>query len=740
MGCGQSKIEQDEGVMRCKGRKQFMREAVNSRNAFAAAHSAYTVALKDTGAAFSDYAEGEVPEHLRASSAAVSSAVAASTSSSAGAATVPIQAPIDTLPPPPPPLPDFSPAPLQRSASMPDLPLPKPKKKAPIDAAIREEDDEEEAARRDDDDVPETAASGSAQAPPPQKTQTPLRPPTPLPDPKDMATWDFFFGSQDTIPPPNLSQPEETWPESRDLQQEKIARTPPAVPPTVDDTPKEEQPPVTPEKKVVEPPPPPPQASKPVKKLKQGNPAHHQYANSVGASDSKRGKIVAMPPASVNLLQIMRQLDDHFLKASQSAHDVSKMLEATRMHYHSNFADSRGHINHSERIMRVITWNRSFKGLAKQDDANDNFDNDESETHATILDKMLAWEKKLYDEVKAGELMKIEYQGMVAKLNKQKKRNARSEVLEKTKAAVSHLHTRYIVDMQSMDSTVSEINRLRDHQLYPKLVDLVYGMAKMWEAMSEHHRSQLKIMMDLRAFEISLIPRETSQQHHFITEQLWNMLKNWHLQFQKLMSNQKEYIKALNSWLKLNLIPIESSLKEKVSSPTRLLDPPIKDLLHAWNDQLEKLPDELARGAIYSFSEVIHTIIVLQQDELQLKRKIQDTRMELERKKRQFEDWHRKYMEKRASLSEDANPEGTETANEDPVAERKVTVDAVENRLKEEEETHRKLCKQVREKSLGSLRTHLPELFRAVSDFAYSSSEIYKNLFSITQSEKPVDG
>lgn len=71
--------------------------------------------------------------------------------------------------------------------------------------------------------------------------------------------------------------------------------------------------------------------------------------------------------------------------------------------------------------------------------------------------------------------MKIEYQRKVALLNKQKKRGVRPEVLEKTKSAVSHLHTRYIVDMQSMDSTVSEINRLRDHQLYPKLVDLVDG-------------------------------------------------------------------------------------------------------------------------------------------------------------------------------------------------------------------------------------------------------------------------
>lgn len=69
--------------------------------------------------------------------------------------------------------------------------------------------------------------------------------------------------------------------------------------------------------------------------------------------------------------------------------------------------------------------------------------------------------------------MKFEYQRKVAQLNRQKKRGSNPEGLEKIKANVSHLHTRYIVDMQSMDSTVLEINRLRDQQLYPKLVQLV---------------------------------------------------------------------------------------------------------------------------------------------------------------------------------------------------------------------------------------------------------------------------
>lgn len=52
--------------------------------------------------------------------------------------------------------------------------------------------------------------------------------------------------------------------------------------------------------------------------------------------------------------------------------------------------------------MRVITWNRSFKGVSGTEGSKDDFDDDDDkwETHATVLDKILAWEKKLYDEVK----------------------------------------------------------------------------------------------------------------------------------------------------------------------------------------------------------------------------------------------------------------------------------------------------------------------------------------------------
>lgn len=441
---------------------------------------------------------------------------------------------------------------------------------------------------------------------------------------------------------------------------------------------------------------------------------------------------------NVNLVQIFSDLDDSFLKASQSAYQVSKMLEATRLHYHSNFADNRGHIDHSARVMRVITWNRSFRGLPNAEDFKDDFDSEENETHATVLDKLLAWEKKLYDEVKAGELMKFEYQRKVALLNKLKKRGTNSDSLEKTKAAVSHLHTRYIVDMQSMDSTVSEISRLRDEQLYPKLVALVDAMATMWEVMREHHDNQQKIASLLRLIDISQSTKETTDHHHERTIQLWGIVKEWHSHFEKMVNHQKEYIRALNSWLRLNLIPIESSLKEKVSSPPRPQNPPIQGLLLAWHDNLEKLPDELAKSAIINFAAVLQTIGQQQEDELRLRAKVEESRRDLEKKQRHYNKWLHEYMQKKMT-NDDADPSyiGEDFVHKDELmVEKEFVVENAKKKLEDDTENYERQCTQVREKCLSSLKTRLPELFRALSDFALSASDMYSNLRAISHSSQ----
>lgn len=152
MGCAQSKVDQDEAISRCKDRKQFLSLAASARNAFAAAHSSYSVSLKNTGAALSDYAHAEIPQLSSSTSNPASSSAVNSNPSLSNP--ISIRPPMDTLPPPPPPLP-VEISPLQRSASMPDIPLPQPLKKPLAEVSIQEEEDEEADDEGEDDEEEE---------------------------------------------------------------------------------------------------------------------------------------------------------------------------------------------------------------------------------------------------------------------------------------------------------------------------------------------------------------------------------------------------------------------------------------------------------------------------------------------------------------------------------------------------------------------------------------------------------
>ncbi|VVB17193.1 unnamed protein product [Arabis nemorensis] len=64
MGCAQSRVDNEEAVARCKERRNVIKDAVTASKAFAAGHFAYAIALKNTGAALSDYGHGESDQTL----------------------------------------------------------------------------------------------------------------------------------------------------------------------------------------------------------------------------------------------------------------------------------------------------------------------------------------------------------------------------------------------------------------------------------------------------------------------------------------------------------------------------------------------------------------------------------------------------------------------------------------------------------------------------------------------------
>lgn len=340
MGCTQSKIENEEAVSRCKDRKQFMKEAATARNYFAAAHSAYTMSLKNTGAALSDYAHGEVanPQQVTHSQSLPASL------------TGPTQPPLDPLlPPPPPPSlstnPVAAPAPIQRAFSMPEIKLSKNREMDKgVGPIIEEENDEEEEMESQEKLTRKRSSKSNRRSSEDQKPSAAPASPEPVPSTVDMQShpaYDFFFPPEDSIPGSTL----EFKMDHRDqIETEREV---------VDEIPKREEEYVAEQVRASpqpQPPPPPPPPTMEEEKVAVPTGAAGGGGGSLGRNSKKGNNGVSgsgmggekMEKRAVNLLLIFTELDDHFLKASESAQDVNKMLEATRLHYHSNFADNKG--------------------------------------------------------------------------------------------------------------------------------------------------------------------------------------------------------------------------------------------------------------------------------------------------------------------------------------------------------------------------------------------------------------
>ncbi|KAL5993822.1 hypothetical protein ACLOJK_038179 [Asimina triloba] len=116
--------------------------------------------------------------------------------------------------------------------------------------------------------------------------------------------------------------------------------------------------------------------------------------------------------------------------------------------------------------MRVITWNQSMAsddcGVTR-----------ESDTLAMVMDKSRAWEKKLLEEVKTSEVLKVEYQRKVASLATRQKTGSNAAALQKAIAAASHLQSRPLIAAQSMDAIIIQPSSFESvvQQYTPKIIN-----------------------------------------------------------------------------------------------------------------------------------------------------------------------------------------------------------------------------------------------------------------------------
>ncbi|XP_019183672.1 PREDICTED: uncharacterized protein LOC109178502 [Ipomoea nil] len=338
-----------------------------------------------------------------------------------------------------------------------------------------------------------------------------------------------------------------------------------------------------------------------------------------------------------DFLSSVKDIENQFFRASESGKEVSRMLEASKIRVGYSEAKGklsasiyltsiggaccrRGTANISEGEQghgtKVITWKRttSSRSSSSRNPLNAKDDNDDSGSdfvedfcmiagsHSSTLDRLYAWERKLYDEVKAIELIRREYDRKRVQLRHQFAKDLSSQVIDKTRAVVKDLHSRIRVALYAVDSISKRIEKMRDEELLPQLLELIQGLIRMWRSMLECHHTQyitISLAYHGKAASGRSSPRGEDQKQ--IVAQLLDEVECFGLSFADWINSQTSYVEALNSWLQNCILQPPERKSRRAFSPRRVIAPPIFALCRDWSAGIQSLPSRELNDAIRAF-------------------------------------------------------------------------------------------------------------------------------------------
>ncbi|KAI0520084.1 hypothetical protein KFK09_007549 [Dendrobium nobile] len=344
-------------------------------------------------------------------------------------------------------------------------------------------------------------------------------------------------------------------------------------------------------------------------------------------------------------LSCIKEIEALFVKAGDYGGEVQRMLEANKLQFRPLFTEEIAHkwkastfltacftcgqeeVHYSQvpasNEMKYLTWHGSMSsrssssripfGTASKDDADDLSGNlfgstcMNSGSHASTLDRLYAWERKLYDEVKASGFIRREYDLKCRMLRLQDSRAESTYKIDKTRAAVKDLHSRIRVAIHRISSISKSIEELRDKELQPQLEELIGGLTRMWGMMLECHKNQHKIISDARkknSYKVSV----HSDSHRQATMLVQFELNSLCSSFTKWIASLKSYLQAINNWLLKCVLmppaPKQKSSRRRQFSPRTDIAPPIFVTCRDWLALMDELDVEQVEDAISDLTKV----------------------------------------------------------------------------------------------------------------------------------------
>uniref|UniRef100_A0A5B7ALV7 DUF632 domain-containing protein n=1 Tax=Davidia involucrata TaxID=16924 RepID=A0A5B7ALV7_DAVIN len=755
MGCTASKLDNEDTVRRCKDRRRLMKEAVYARHHLAAAHSDYCRSLRVTGSALSAFAAGE-PLSVSDQTPAVLLRTPSSLSQSTTAhinpppPRVPSPSPSFRQPPPPPP-PPFSPSPSPTipsskpphilSASNPNLSSSRRRKPIKLphilsESSLSSSPQSHNPARSNNYMENYTYNANSTYSGTPSQASSVWNwenfyPPSP-PDSEF-----FQRRNNDDDKASNYSNYEnhhkhhhiDVDDEGEGTEREEVqcsewddhySTTSSSENEDGDRDSRSEigtrsnfGSSVHNESKA-------PPASKysTMSKSDKSDDAGSSFSWNAGNGEISDMKLVVRHR---DLAEIVAAVKEYFDKAAAAGEQVSEMLETGRAQLDRSFRQLKKTVYHSSGVLSNLSSSWTSKPPLAVKYRFEPGSMDElggPKSLCSTLERLLAWEKKLYQEVKAREGVKIEHEKKLSALQSQEYRGDEEVKLDKTKASIKRLQSLIVVTSQAVSTTSSAIIGLRDSELVPQLVELCHGFMYMWRSMNQFHEVQNHIVQQVRGLvNRSAKGDSTTDMHRQATRDLESAVSAWHSSFCRLIKFQQDSICSLHGWFKLTLLPINNEPSNGSREPSEVFA-----FCDEWKLALDRLPDTVASEAIKSFINVVHSISMKQTEELKIKKQTESASKELEKKASALRNIERKYYHSYSmvgiSLPDTGPDNGHALDARDPLAEKKSELAACQRRVEDEMLRHSKAVEVTRAMTLNNIQTGLPGVFQAMTSFS----------------------
>ncbi|KAM1810177.1 hypothetical protein ACFX12_026971 [Malus domestica] len=455
------------------------------------------------------------------------------------------------------------------------------------------------------------------------------------------------------------------------------------------------------------------------------------FSKESGTTTSELAMVVSRN--AKDLVEIIKELDEYFLKAADAGGMLSLLLEVPRF---SSSQTKGGKVyDHGCNLSPSLwTWGSSsqkFGGFGKmgcdemvlnQVGSGVGDEGVANSSHCSTVERLYAWEKKLYQEVKDAETLKVEHEKRVAALKKLEMKRGDYVKTEKMKKEVEKLESQMMVSSQTIETTSAEIINLRETELYPQLFELVKGLMCMWRSMYECHQVQKHIVQQLKYLNTIPSTEPTSEIHRQAALELELQVQQWHLSFCSLVKAQRDYIQSLTGWLRLSLFQFRRHPIAKTSQESR-----IYTLCEEWHRAIDRIPDKVASEGIKSFLTVVHAIVVQQAEEYKQKRKSESTFKELEKKATVLRSLESKY-------GPYSMPDSSGNTKKNPVAEKRAKIEVLRAKAEEEKSKHEKLVNVTRTVTISNLQMGFPHVFEAMVGFSSVCMQAFEQLYNQAKS------